>query len=426
MRRSLLFLVLALVVVPLIGLGQDSAVQSDPQIADLIRRLGDTAFKTREEASGALLKMGESARPHLQKAAQDSDDLEVRSRAVAILEQLDQQAIEKKRRELLEQTLAARKDAKTPAFDPARLRDLVEKKGKIKASEKWTADKSYRITGPLSVASGATLTVEPGVVVLIDGPHNIDVEKGAVLAARSNDAGKPIILTALAERDRKDGHWGQIVCRGSLQFENVQVRRSGGVRVMGAGSLLLDLGIFHTAGDALTVDKHHGKHERLTIREASGNGLVFGPNTYPTITKLTVSACAVGIRCNDSSYPTLTDVFVHDAKGQGVLLTEDSYPRLIQLTVVGCDTGLHITNGSYPRIKALSVMTCLRQGVLVDDNSDPEIEEVTLQSIEGTGMVVRGSSNVRVGKMTATDCKQGESFVEQGSRIRPWREKKKP
>lgn len=415
-------LLLAVVLLSSLAMAQDSV---EPSIAELIRRLGAPVFREREAAMETLLKLGEPARTSLQKAVQETADLEILRRSEAILRQLDEQALNKRRRELLEKTLAARKEAKTPDFDPTRVRDLVEKQGVLKTSETWTAARSYRVTGPLTVPAKTTLTIEPGTVVLLDAGANIHIQKGGVLTARSKDASKPIILTAVAERDRKDGHWGELRCKGSLQLEHVQVRRSSGVQVFANTTQLLDVGIYRTAGNALSLQRNNGKHERVTIREASGIGLELGEEVNPTFHSLTVAACQIGIQFDLSSHPTLTDVFVHDMKAQGMLAVGDAYPRLTQVTVAGCETGFHMTGGSYPQVKSLTVLACLQHGVLVEDNSTPEIEDLTLQGIGGAGLVLRGSSHARVGKITAIDCKQGESFVEAGSRIRPWTKKAK-
>lgn len=64
-------------------------VQQDPdRIQDLIRKLGSDDFATREQATEDLKKTGASAREALQKAADHSDDPEVRQRARALLEEL--------------------------------------------------------------------------------------------------------------------------------------------------------------------------------------------------------------------------------------------------------------------------------------------------------------------------------------------------
>src|SRR5438067_11772724 len=63
------------------------ALQDQDRIQDLIRKLGSDDFTTREQASEELRKSGKTAREALQKAAEESEDPEVRQRAKDILEE---------------------------------------------------------------------------------------------------------------------------------------------------------------------------------------------------------------------------------------------------------------------------------------------------------------------------------------------------
>jgi len=64
------------------------ALQDQDRIQDLIRKLGSDDFATREQASEELKKAGKPAREALQKAAEESEDPEVRQRSKSILEEL--------------------------------------------------------------------------------------------------------------------------------------------------------------------------------------------------------------------------------------------------------------------------------------------------------------------------------------------------
>src|SRR6516225_176235 len=64
------------------------ALQDQDRIQDLIRKLGSDDFATREQATEDLKKSGKTAREALQKAADESDDPEVRQRARTILDEL--------------------------------------------------------------------------------------------------------------------------------------------------------------------------------------------------------------------------------------------------------------------------------------------------------------------------------------------------
>jgi hypothetical protein len=60
--------------------------QDADRIQELIRKLGSDDFATREQATEELKKAGKPAREALQKAAEESEDPEVRQRAKTILE----------------------------------------------------------------------------------------------------------------------------------------------------------------------------------------------------------------------------------------------------------------------------------------------------------------------------------------------------
>ena len=64
---------------------------SASRIAELVTQLGADEFPARERASRELIQLGEAARPALEKAKQDSENLEVRWRADQILKRLDQE-----------------------------------------------------------------------------------------------------------------------------------------------------------------------------------------------------------------------------------------------------------------------------------------------------------------------------------------------
>jgi len=64
------------------------ALQDQDRIQDLIQKLGSDDFSTREQASEELKKTGKNAREALKKAADESQDPEVRQRARTILDEM--------------------------------------------------------------------------------------------------------------------------------------------------------------------------------------------------------------------------------------------------------------------------------------------------------------------------------------------------
>ena len=109
----------------------------------------------------------------------------------------------------------------------------------ITANTTWTADNTYLLDKPIFVTNGATLTIEPGTVIL--GEENtgastfgsLIITRGAKIMAEGT-ASKPIVFTARAERDGIDGvpgdlpdpalgdasFWGGLILLGNAQVNN--------------------------------------------------------------------------------------------------------------------------------------------------------------------------------------------------------------
>jgi hypothetical protein len=80
---------LAAVVSGTVPRGHAAGEAKTAAVADLVKQLGDAQFATREAANKALVDLGAPALPELRKAADTSDDPEVRARAgrlVAVIE----------------------------------------------------------------------------------------------------------------------------------------------------------------------------------------------------------------------------------------------------------------------------------------------------------------------------------------------------
>ena len=92
-KCAAILLTLALCVAP--GLIADD-VQSalEAKIAALIRQLGAEDFSEREGAANELFKIGERARPALKRAAKESADVEIRTRAGSVIKRLDRADLE--------------------------------------------------------------------------------------------------------------------------------------------------------------------------------------------------------------------------------------------------------------------------------------------------------------------------------------------
>ncbi len=99
----------------------------------------------------------------------------------------------------------------------------------------WTADTLYVMQDAVFVQSGATLTIEPGTVVLGTGSNALIVEPGSKLMAVGTEM-KPIVFTSAQERgERGAGDWGGIILAGNAPLN---VGGDGTSQVEGAESVV--------------------------------------------------------------------------------------------------------------------------------------------------------------------------------------------
>jgi hypothetical protein len=91
----------------------------------------------------------------------------------------------------------------------------VDVPASINADTTWTADRTYTLTGITYVEDGATLTIEPGTLVLGGQRSALIVSQGSRLVA-DGTAAEPIVFTSANPVGRRaSGDWGGVVLLGS-------------------------------------------------------------------------------------------------------------------------------------------------------------------------------------------------------------------
>lgn len=393
----------------------------DSRIAELIEQLGSGNFKTRQAASDSLVELGEPARTRLEQVARSHKDPDVRLRAREILATLDRlralqkplEQLREARKRLADLSAQHKMRAEPPPFSADVVRPLVLKHGIIKSDETWAAGKSYRITGSLKVARGATLTLQPGTVVLVESGCDIEVEKEGSLIARSGDPRHPIVLTTVAEWKKEKGHWGQLLVRGRADLQNVQVRHSTGVEFRDREpeeSRIKDIGIYFTVGNGLTfVNCSPSKTTGVTVGGASGTGLLFEDDCQRAeLSTIRVFECRAGVRCAERARGWLNDVVVCDVKEEGIALAPFSGLVLRNLFIRGSKVGLWGEKHAKGRMRDVVIDQCLERGVYLTKYASWTFwSDLIISECGSRGILVDQSAGLDAEKVTVLGAETG-------------------
>lgn len=135
--------------------------------------------------------------------------------------------------------------------------------GPITTNATWTlANSPYTVTADVSIDTSSILTIEPGVLVLLNAGTNFTVNSGGVVA--KGTLAQPIVFTS--SRDvigatpvAAPGDWGQIrftsgTISASTELDNVQIRYGSGVTIASSSPTLNRLAITNCSGPAISVD----------------------------------------------------------------------------------------------------------------------------------------------------------------------------
>ena len=104
--------------------------------------------------------------------------------------------------------------------------------GTLNGSNVWRARQVYHVTGNLTLASGATLTIAPGSVVKFNPNTSLTVNSGAILNAQGTRS-SPIVFTSVKDDVHggdtngdgdatvpNPGDWARVVVKGTVRMDN--------------------------------------------------------------------------------------------------------------------------------------------------------------------------------------------------------------
>ena len=156
--------------------------------------------------------------------------------------------------------------------------DFQDVTGSISEDTTWTNDKVHRLHGVTYVNNGATLTIEPGTVVIgqpgSEPPSVLVVTRNGKLIAEGTQS-RPIIMTsALAPGERSRGDWGGLIMLGKAP---VNVGANAGGKDNTAGEFYIE-GL--PAGEDTKYGGSDPAHSCASLRyvRVEFAGSIFAPN----------------------------------------------------------------------------------------------------------------------------------------------------
>lgn len=145
-------------------------------------------------------------------------------------------------------------------FAPVLANAATEVSGAVAANAVWSAAQSpYLVTADISIVNGATLVVEPAVVIQMNPGTRFVVSQGAL--RMKGAAGMPVVMTSSREATGAavPGDWEQLVFLDGTNdaatfLDNVEIRFGKGVRIERASPTLDRVHLVANAGPAIEID----------------------------------------------------------------------------------------------------------------------------------------------------------------------------
>ncbi|MDY0342603.1 MAG: hypothetical protein RBR28_03465 [Lentimicrobium sp.] len=119
-------------------------------------------------------------------------------------------------------------------------KEIVDVSGEITGNTIWSADKIWRLQGMVKVMNNATLTIEPGTLVVgeYSSKGSLLVQQGGKLIADAN-AQHPIVFTSEQKSgEQQAGDWGGIViCGKGINNQGSNIELEGGYGAFHGGNI---------------------------------------------------------------------------------------------------------------------------------------------------------------------------------------------
>ena len=221
----------------------------------------------------------------------------------------------------------------------------------ITSNTTWTlANSPVTITETITIASGATLTIDPGVEVRLGNAVSVLVDGG--LVADGTD-GNPIVFTS-ASATKAAGDWGTIEFRNTANVGSVinyvtMEYGSGGER---AGQLFYTTGAFgvNISNSTFRFSASHGVNLRASSPAISnseftanqGYGIFTDLSLSYQVTGSTISNNSQGgIRVPINASPTIQDNVI-ESNGIGILIDNGGQPDILNNQILTNTVGIRV------------------------------------------------------------------------------------
>ncbi|MCU0610704.1 MAG: right-handed parallel beta-helix repeat-containing protein [Candidatus Eisenbacteria bacterium] len=281
----------------------------------------------------------------------------------------------------------------------------------------WTAVNSpYVIQGKATIAAGAILTIQPGVVVRFKVGDNFNYANAGfnagilIVEGQLKALGQPNNIIQFT-RDGNAGRWGMVFFKANapstMQFSKFSYARevlnlpnnAGGARnFKGALSFAKNSGCNVTG--CIFAENDWGIHAYRANWTVTGctfvdnvTGGVLASYASPVIRSNVCKQSKEGIRCEYSSNPSITTNSIYDVT-VGVACTYTSSPTLHNNEIDAVNFGLLAMFSCHPVVKGC-VLTGANHGVFVETQSSCDVWNSTLYD-NNTGVDVWDNSSATV------------------------------